>query len=181
MGPNDAELIARVLASDDRHAFSTLVRRHQSAVRGLLRRLTCGQGALADDLAQDTFLRAYRSLGTYRGGARFSTWLHSIAYHLFLNDLRRRRPESGTAPEPSEPSTAGRSLLRHDLSRAMEALRPEERLALALAFGEDYSHQEVADILGCPLGTAKTHIARGKDKLKARLGAWETRSPEDSP
>lgn len=181
MGPSDLDLIARVLASDDRHAFATLVRRHQAAVRGLLRRLTCGQGALADDLAQDTFLRAYRSLGTYRGGARFSTWLHSIAYHLFLNDRRRRRPEATQAPEPAEPSQAGRSLLRHDLARAMEALRPEERLALALAFGQDYSHQEVAEILGCPLGTVKTHIARGKDKLKARLGAWETRGPEDRP
>lgn len=181
MGPSDLDLIARVLASDDRHAFSTLVRRHQSAVRGLLRRLTCGQGALADDLAQDTFLRAYRSLGTYRGGARFSTWLHSIAYHLYLNDLRRRRPEAAEAPEPTAPPQAGRSLLRHDLAKAMEALRPEERLALALAFAEDYSHQEVAEILGCPLGTVKTHIARGKDKLKARLGAWETRGPEDRP
>ncbi|MDY0004319.1 MAG: sigma-70 family RNA polymerase sigma factor [Polyangia bacterium] len=181
MGPSDADLIARVLSSDDRHAFATLVRRHQSAVRGLLRRLTCGQGAIADDLAQETFLRAYRSLASFRGGARFSTWLHSIAYHLFLNELRRRRPEVAEAPEPSEPSTAGRSLLRHDLSRAMEDLRPEERLALALAFGQDYSHQEVAEILGCPLGTVKTHIARGKDKLKARLGAWETRGPGESP
>lgn len=174
MGPSDTDLIARVLTADDRHAFATLVRRHQPAVRGLLRRLTCGQGALADDLAQETFLRAYRGLASYRGGARLSTWLCSIAYHVFLNEQRRRRFETSADADPQHPGSGQRSLLRHDLARAMEALRPEERLALALAFGQDYTHQEVAEILGCPLGTVKTHIARGKEKLKARLGGWET-------
>jgi len=69
----DAPLIARVVANDDRHAFATLVRRHQSAVRGFLLRLCCGDGALADDVAQETFLRAYQRIGTYDDtGARKS-------------------------------------------------------------------------------------------------------------
>lgn len=181
MGPSDADLIARVLVSDDRHAFATLVRRHQAAVRGLLRRLTCGQGTLADDLAQETFLAAYRHLGGFRGSARLSTWLSSIAYNLFLNDLRRRRPETEELSGLTEPGPSDTTILRYDLSRAMEVLRPEERLALALAYGQDYSHTEVAQILGCPLGTVKTHIARGKDKLRERMGGWETGTTEDTP
>ena len=71
--PADAALIARVLGGDDRQAFATLVRRHQSTVRNLLRRLTAGQHALADDLAQETFLQAYRKLGQFRADAQFAT------------------------------------------------------------------------------------------------------------
>lgn len=178
MGPTDAELILRVVERDDRHAYATLVRRHQSAVRGLLHRLTAGDVSLADDLAQDTFLRAYRGLRSFRGGARLSTWLHRIAYNVFLNDLRRRGrhaaalSEAERVPDARAPRTAERTLLRHDLLRAMDVLRPEERLALALAFGQDRSHQEVAEILGCPLGTVKSHIARGREKLRRRLEGY---------
>ena len=177
MGPTDAELILRVVERDDRHAYATLVRRHQSAVRALLRRLTAGDAALADDLAQETFLRAYRGLRRFRGGARLSTWLHRIAYNVFLSEVRRRRegaalPEAADVPDPSGPRDADRSVMRHDLNRAMQALRPEERLALSLAFGQDQTHQEIADILGCPLGTVKSHIARGRDKLRRQLGGY---------
>src|SRR5664279_1411049 len=86
---SDTALIARVVVSDDRHAFSELVRRHQSAVRATLRKLTSGNLALADDLAQETFLLAYRNLKSFRQEARFSTWLYRIAYNAFLADVRR--------------------------------------------------------------------------------------------
>jgi len=174
MSPSDAELITRVLVHDDRHAFTTLVRRHQSAVRGLLRRLTCGNEAQADDLAQETFLRAYRGLRGYRAGARLSTWLHRIAYNVFLNAIRRPEP---TGPDEAPPPTPGNdhALLRHDLSHALVDLTPAERAAITLAFGRDHTHPEVAAILDCPLGTVKTHIARGKEKLRKRLHAWESR------
>ena len=76
MDISDAELIAKVLLDDNRHAFATLVRRHQSVVRGLLRRLAKGNEALADDLAQETFIKSYQSLKSFRGDAKFSTWLH---------------------------------------------------------------------------------------------------------
>src|SRR5438045_5565259 len=89
----DAELIARVVVRDDRHAFSELVRRHQSAVRTTLRRLTVGNHALADDLAQDTFMLAYRNLRSFRQEARFSTWLYRIATNAFLADARKRKEE----------------------------------------------------------------------------------------
>ena len=87
----DADLIARVLADDDQHAFGELVRRHQSSVRGLLRQLTRTDIALADDLSQEAFLRAYKNIRSFRGEARFSTWLYRIAYNCFREDARRRK------------------------------------------------------------------------------------------
>ena len=103
---SDAALIARVVVSDDRHAFSELVRRHQSAVRATLRRLTSGNSALADDLAQETFLLAYRNLKSFRQEARFSTWLYRIAYNAFLADARKMKelpmPDDAEALPPAE-------------------------------------------------------------------------------
>src|SRR5207344_3640014 len=87
----DAQLIARCLVGDDRHAFAELVKRHQSAVRACLRKLTTGDAALADDLAQETFVLAYRNLRSFRQDAKFSTWLYRIAYNVFLADARRMK------------------------------------------------------------------------------------------
>src|SRR6185295_3436399 len=89
----DAQLIARVVVHDDRNAFSELVRRHQSAVRATLRRLTAGNHALADDLAQETFMLAFRNLGSFRQEAKFSTWLYRIATNAWLADARKRKEE----------------------------------------------------------------------------------------
>jgi RNA polymerase sigma-70 factor (ECF subfamily) len=172
MEPSDAELIARVVERDDRHAFSTLVRRHQSLVRNVLRRLTAGDAALADDLAQETFLRAYRGLRRFRGGAKFSSWLYRIAYNVFLSKRAKAgAPEVAEAPEAGQ-DPSGDAVMRHDVDRAMAALRPEERLALTLAYWQGASHGEVAEVLGCPLGTAKSHITRGKETLRRQLKAW---------
>jgi RNA polymerase sigma-70 factor (ECF subfamily) len=168
-GPADSDgaLVARVLAADDRRAFAELVRRHQSAVRNLLRRLCAGDAARADDLAQEAFLSAYRRLGSFRGEARFGTWLHRLVVNAYLSQARRR-----PAPEPEPPAPApGHEQVeaRHDLASAFGILRPEERAALALAYGQDLTHEEAAAILGWPLGTFKTHVARGKERLRAHL------------
>lgn len=170
MSPSDAALIVRVLQTDDRHAFAELVRRHQSAVRVLLRRLS-GNAALADDLAQETFLSAYRSLNQFRGGASLSSWLYRIAYNAFVAHARKPVP----LPDLPSASTAAMEdvLHRHDLSRALAELRPEERAALALTYGQDVTHEEAAEILKVPLGTLKTHVLRAKDKLRARLTPTE--------
>jgi RNA polymerase sigma-70 factor (ECF subfamily) len=167
----DASLIARVLAGDDRGAFAALVNRHQGAVRGLLRRLCHGDAAAADDLAQEAFVRAYRGLGGFRGGARFSTWLHRVAYNVFL-DHAARRPLPDSEP-PVVP--AADAVLRTDLQRAMSALRPAEAAALTLSYVELLTHEEIAEVLGCPLGTVKTHINRGKERLRALMGDWADR------
>ena len=184
---SDAELIARVVVVDDRHAFSELVRRHQSAVRATLRRLTAGNHALADDLAQDTFMLAFRSIKSFRQEARFSTWLYRIATNAFLADARRRKEEligdqtdqlPDEDPDDSGPSDGGESDhatdtgLRIDMERAMAVLTEGERAAIVQCYHNDLSHEEAAWVLNCPVGTVKTHILRAKQKLKARLGAW---------
>jgi RNA polymerase sigma-70 factor (ECF subfamily) len=174
--PTDADLVARVLASGDGHAFAELVRQNQSKVRSLLRKLTAGNHALADDLAQETFLRAYRGLAGYSGRARFSTWLCQIAYHAFLADAERARARARLdARDDVEVAQApdARHILRHDLERAFAHLTPAERDAIALTFGQDMTHEEAAQILGCPLGTLKTNVSRGVAKLEAKMrSSW---------
>ena len=183
----DAELIARVVVRDDRHAFSELVRRHQSAVRATLRRLTAGNHALADDLAQETFLLAFRNLGSFRQEAKFSTWLYRIATNAWLADARKRKEEllgdrdadvadddSGDAPDEGSgvPDPARAVTLSVDMQRAMAVLSEAERAAIVQCYHNDLSHEEAAQVLNCPVGTVKTHILRAKQKLKARLAAW---------
>jgi RNA polymerase sigma-70 factor (ECF subfamily) len=173
----DSQLIARSLLDDDRAAFSELVRRHQSGVRTLLRRLCCGDAALADDLAQETFIRAYRKLDLFRGESRFSTWLYRIAYNAFLGEKRRLR-SSLAAPEEAlerraDPGLTGDPAWGVDLDRAMTALSETERAAILLSYVQDLTHPEIARVLDCPLGTVKTMILRGKEKLRTRLSPAE--------
>jgi len=173
---SDTELIARVLEDDDRTAFGELVKRHQSAVRGFLRQLTRGQSVSADDLAQDTFIQAYRSLDRFHGTSAFTTWLLGIAYNHFRNARRKQREVAfETVPEPTPSGTDSptqSSDLQHDVSRALHALSPDERAAVLLHYERGLSHREVADVLAWPIGTVKTHLARSKEKLRPLLSAW---------
>jgi len=188
-GPPDAALVARCLAGDDRHAFNVLVRRHQGAVRALLRRLTKGDEAWADDLAQETFIQAHRKLNQFRGDARFGTWVYRIAYNTFLMALRSRKTEESLdemAPIADRDdddngvevqTEAAEADMQMDLARAMQQLSTAERAAIAQCYYLDRSHEEAAYALDCPVGTVKSHIARAKQKLKAYLKVWEPSQP----
>ena len=171
----DADLVARVLVDDDQNAFGELVRRHQSAVRGLLRQLTRTDVALADDLSQQTFLRAYKNIRSFRGEARFSTWLYRIAYNCFREDARRRKELVGIDEEQlqtqHDPQVANPAL-RHDLMRALSLLPLNERSAVLLCCQNGLSHDEAARVLDIPLGTVKTNVLRGREKLKRMLADW---------
>jgi len=171
----DADLIARVLVDDDQHAFGELVRRHQSSVRGLLRQLTRTDIALADDLAQEAFLRAYKNIRSFRGEARFSTWLYRIAYNCFREDARRRKELVGVDEEQWQAEQDPRAVdpaLRHDLMHALNSLPLHERTAVVLCCQNGLSHDEAACVLEIPLGTVKTNVLRGREKLKRTLAAW---------
>jgi RNA polymerase sigma-70 factor (ECF subfamily) len=182
----DAQLIARCVVGDDRHAFAELVKRHQSGVRAALRKLTAGNQALADDLAQDTFVLAWRNLKSFRQEARFSTWLYRIATNCWLAHVRKRHEEllgdrdaEIDADEVDDGSRDGGSgdhapgtTMKIDLERALARLSEAERAAIVQCYHNDLSHEEAASVLGCPVGTVKTHILRGKQKLKAALAAW---------
>jgi RNA polymerase sigma factor (sigma-70 family) len=171
----DADLVARVLVDDDQHAFGELVRRHQSSVRGLLRQLTRTDIALADDLSQETFLRAYKNIRSFRGEARFSTWLYRIAYNCFRENARRRKELVGIDEEQlqseHDPQVADPAL-RHDLMYALSLLPLHERSAIVLCCQNGLSHEEAARVLDIPLGTVKTNVLRGREKLKRTLAAW---------
>ena len=175
MSLTDADLVARVLLNDDHHAFAELVRRHQSSVRGLLRQLTRTDVALADDLAQETFLRAYKHIRSFRGEARFSTWLYRIAYNCFREEARKRKELVGidetqleAEPDPQSVDPA----LKHDLIHALQLLPLHERSAILLCCQNGLSHNEAARVLDIPLGTVKTNVLRGREKLKKLLAAW---------
>lgn len=186
---SDAALIARAVVHDDRHAFAELVRRHQSSVRACLRKLTAGNHALADDLAQETFVLAWRNLKSFRQEAAFPTWLYRIATNCWLGDARKRKEEllGDAAPEGEDEdfaATLGESVPDHapgttlamDLERALAVLSAGERAAIVQCYHHDLSHEEAAYVLGIPVGTVKTHILRGKQKLKRTLAAWAPQS-----
>jgi RNA polymerase sigma-70 factor (ECF subfamily) len=174
-----ADWLARARRGD-RRAFARLVEAHQSRVRLQLRRLTRGDAALADDLAQETFVQAWLHLAEFRGDARLATWLHRIALTRFLQHARRPRlpvewqgddaPDPGHDPRPAEG-------LGRDVERALQALTEVQRLAVVHCFHLDLSHAEAAQVLGLPLGTLKSHLDRAKTRLRALLQAW---SPESA-
>jgi RNA polymerase sigma-70 factor (ECF subfamily) len=168
---DDADLIALVLAAGDQRAFATLVSRHQQAVRSLLMRL-CRNHALADDLAQDTFVKAYNKIGGYSGSGSFRAWLCRIAYNEFLMSARKRKAADKAMDrlqaEPQEMSAViAAPAARVDLDRALATLGEEERICVVMCYAGGLSHSEAAEATGLPLGTVKSHVNRGRARLKA--------------
>lgn len=177
----DQALVARALLADDTRAFEQLMRRHQGMVRAQLRRLLHGDIARADDLAQETFLLAWRKLHQFRGDARFSTWLYRIAYSCFLQSTRKQPLFPSAAGDDTaevQQSVSGEIALRLDLARAMRGLSPDEQAVLLHVAQLGLSHEEAAYVLSMPLGTVKSHARRGKERLRASLADWQNASLE---
>ena len=177
---HDLELCAQVVAGD-RAAFGELVRRHGSAERALLRRMGAA-GAEADDVAQDAFLAAFERIAEFRGEGTFAGWVKRIAARLYLRRLQRERRFAGVVDDPQrEPALAtGDADRRLDLDEALAALAPSERLCVSLCYGAGLSHGEAAEALNLPLGTVKSHVRRGLEKLRARLAPADPRAMEGS-
>ena len=160
----------------DRVAFAELVRRHQGKVRALLLRL-CGDRSLADDLAQEVFLRAYRGLLGFEGRSSFGTWVYRISYNVYLNHRTRTRsyaalPEDydARAAAPDDALSAPRADLRRDLQAAIGELPERYRAVIVLYYLQEVSYPEIAEILELPLGTVKTHLHRAKRMLRLHMG-----------
>jgi RNA polymerase sigma factor (sigma-70 family) len=168
---HDLDLVAQCVTGD-REAFGELVRRHGSAVRALLRRMGA-EPALADDLAQDAFLVAFEQIGEFRGDGPFQAWVKRIAARLCVKRWRREARLELVEPgaEPPDAATAGEAgaNARLDLDEALKSLSPAERVCVSLCYGAGLSHAEAAAALNAPLGTVKSHVKRGLDKLKAQL------------
>lgn len=165
------ELVRRAQSSGDRAAFEKLVELNQGYVRSFLVRL-CKNQALADDLAQDTFLTAHQKLNKYKATGSFASWVFAIAYRCFLAEKRkadqRSRLEMDVEVNPGYYESISPEQI--DLERALHTLPEKEVAALTLCLGFGCSHSEVAEILDTPVGTVKTHVRRGRLKLVDVLG-----------
>jgi RNA polymerase sigma-70 factor (ECF subfamily) len=164
---SDLELATRVAGSDDQAAFQLLVERHQAAIRGFLRRLLCGDHGTADDLAQETFLLAYRKIASWRANGSFSSWVHSIAYRQFLRHAQKYGRQQVMAEPPDAGCDPGSAVdAEIMLPLLMRQVTPDQRACLTLAFAAGMSHAEIGAVTGLPVGSVKSHIFRGRQKLQ---------------
>jgi RNA polymerase sigma-70 factor (ECF subfamily) len=175
----DAERRAVLLAtSGDVAAFEQLIRRHRAYVETLIRR-ACGNAVHAEDLAQITFLKAWRSLHGLRDGAAFRPWLRRIALNVVVDAVRRGARETVTlsehGPERATEPLEDAIVARMDVERALARLSFGQRACIVLAYGEKMSHPEIALALELPVGTVKSHIARGLATLRGLLQNREDR------
>ncbi|MDD7317537.1 MAG: sigma-70 family RNA polymerase sigma factor [Prevotella sp.] len=167
----DLTLVSRVAVFQDKRAFDALVRKYQSPVRRFFLAQTLGDSQLCDDLAQDTFVKAYTKITSFQGKSSFKTWLFRIAFNVMYDYRRANRitdeidhcAVSGTA-------SAERDMqLGLDVYSAMSMLKPTERTCVALQLIDGYAIDEIAHIMDMPEGTVKSHLSRGKTKLATYL------------
>lgn len=168
----DRALVALSLAGDHA-AFEALVRRHQRMVRQWLRRLG-RDPTQADDLAQETFVKAWQSLQAWRGEGEFHSWLLKIAYTQFLQHLRKSRSHAallGRVEQLDPPVAAAEAAhALPDLDRLLAILNPEERACMLLCFSHGYSHSEASALLDLPLGTLKSVVRRSLLRIREHFG-----------
>ncbi|AWF80875.1 RNA polymerase subunit sigma-24 [Microbulbifer sp. A4B17] len=177
MDLNDEELIRRAVKDGDQRAYAQLVRRYQSQLRYSLRQLCDGDQGLADDMAQEAFIKAYKALPAFRGDARFSTWLYRIAYNLVMSHKRKNMPDvdqdAVDRAQADETIEESRQLgMARDLTAAMDTLSGPQRQAIHLCMHRGFSHEEAASIMKLPLGTVKSHVNRARAKLRSLLQPW---------
>jgi RNA polymerase sigma factor (sigma-70 family) len=163
----------RAAAAGDVRAFETLYRRHAGRVHGVIWRLVGGIHARAEELVQETFVRAWQRLDSFRHESRFSTWLHRLAVNTALMDLRASR----SRPQADEDALEPDALQGHhenpglglDLERAVAALPPRARAVLVLHDVEGWQHQEIALELAMAVGTSKAQLHRARQLLRRHL------------
>jgi RNA polymerase sigma-70 factor (ECF subfamily) len=173
-------------AAGSRDAFDELVRRHQAAILTLARVLTAGRGD-ADDLAQEVFVRAWRSLRGFRGDSTFRTWLHRVAINVVrtsrVKEARRLRVFARRSPDddqPFDPPAAGEPVdatlaRREAIDRALAALPEDLRVPVTLRDLQGLEYREIAALLDVPIGTVESRIFRARQRLKPMLEPlWKT-------
>lgn len=168
MQPSDEVLVAQVVVLADSMAFETLMRRHQQRIGYLLQRFT-RDPALAEELCQETFLRAWRKLASFRGSGSFAAWLTRLAYNVFLQDLRRRKRQP--AANAGHVETATRlDESQPELDRLLASVSADEQRLLILTYAAGLSASEIGAMLDMPAGTVKSLVHRAKDKIRRHFG-----------
>ena len=186
-GDSDAMLVERTVAGDQR-AFELLVIKYERRIQRLIGRMVRDVD-LVEDIAQETFIRAYRALGQFRGDAQFYTWLYRIAVNTakkFLMDLKRNPTVSEnffksvdddetspvenelTSPETPEAVLASKEIAQM-VNSAMDALPEELRQAITLREIEGLTYEEIADAMSCPIGTVRSRIFRARDAISQKI------------
>ena len=172
---SDIALVTQVAVFRNKKAFDQLVRKYQSPVRRFFLNQTLGDGQLSDDLAQETFIKAYVNIAKFRGMASFSTWLMRIAYNVHYDYRRRLKAESGRLKVEGENPAADTSLTSHlspltstlkmDIYQALALLKEEERTCITLQLIDGYPIDQISKITGIGENTVKSHLKRGKEKM----------------
>lgn len=167
---SDISLVAQVAITGNKRAFDQLVVRYQSPVRRFFLHQTLGDEQLSDDLAQDTFIKAYLNIGQFRSLSSFQTWLMRIAYNVFYDYTRGRKPTADVA-DVAEPVAAGTRQpgMQMDIYRALSLLKDDERTCITLQLVDGYKIDQIAKITGLKEGTVKSFLFRGKEKLTKYL------------
>jgi RNA polymerase sigma-70 factor (ECF subfamily) len=193
--PTDASLVAQALAGSE-DACRVLVERHSRPVLTLIARMVRDQG-VAEELAQDAFVKAFAALRSFDPSYKFSNWMLRIAHNVAIDHLRKARPavvsmdadDSGrgladVVADGREPSAFERALrqdFREDLESALARLRPEFRRLVVMRYIEDLSYEDIAEVVGLPLGTVKSHLHRARAALGRLLieAGWGPESGGD--
>ena len=167
---DDLTLIGKVLILGDKRAFDRLTVKYQGFVRRFLRNLCGNDAMLADDLAQETFIKAYLNLHKFKGIANFSTWLTRIAYNVFY-DYTRNKKENFEKLEvvDLEISQTRAPMENYDFEQLLKTLNQQERAAVLLFYMEDFPIKKIAKAMQMPSGTIKSLLFRAKKKLKNTL------------
>jgi RNA polymerase sigma-70 factor (ECF subfamily) len=164
---SDISLVTQVAVLHNKKDFDQLVRKYQSPVRRFFLNQTLGDEQLSDDLAQETFIKAYVNITKFRGMSSFSTWLMRIAYNVFYDDVRSRKQteDIDTSSAVRQSSKSGDSNLKMDIHAALALLKPDERSCVTLQLIDGYPVDQISKITGINENTVKSHLKRGKDKL----------------
>lgn len=163
---SDISLVTQVAIFGNKKAFDQLVRKYQSPVRRFFLNQTLGDVQLSDDLAQDTFIKAYTNIAKFRGLSSFQTWLFRIAYNVFYDYTRTHHATDDV--EDMAYMTAGERVdtnLKVDVYSALSLLKKDERLCITLQLIDGYPIEDISKITGMPAGTIKSHLHRGKEKM----------------
>lgn len=193
MYPQDDELLVEQVRKGNQSAFSLLVQRHQGAIYSLCYRMT-GDPLEAEDLAQEAFLRLYRSVGGFRPNNRLRPWFRRIAVNVCLDALRKRReatvPLEKLLETESQPRAASREEMpeeaylsrevRVEVQRGLLKLSGDHRAVLVLRYLEELSYREIAEVLGVPVSTVETRLFRAKKMLAAVLAARDEGGKEEA-
>jgi len=169
---DDILWVTQLTLLGDKSAFDKLTCKYQSPIRRFFLNLTVGDAPLSDDLAQETFIKAYLNINSFKGLSGFSTWLYRIAYNVYYDSVRAQKHYADINEyeiDNLHHTQNEFSAEKMDIYKALNLLRKEEQTAVLLFYMEDKTHKEIAKIMDCPLGTVKTYILKGKERLSVYL------------